>query len=639
MQSHAQEKNTALSKTINEDRNSGRIACNKCDYTCQFNIQLRKHVNKKHVEIKNTAQQFGCEKCAYKCDTGTTLRAHIEAYHIKDIFKCNYCGFEDETEDNLRMHVQSNHNSNQNIYYPCDECEVRTPRINDLVLHKKTIHGILKYACDLCEHSDTLLEGLWRHKVVDHQAFEPDTPEATYHMQQMLLISLSAQVEFLVNSMAKLNVQTAQGFLENKTHMDKLEGKLDTVDERVHDLDTALAKTTRFDNKIQNDSQAVLTKVSAKCAEIENLVLHVAKRKAVAESNPIRDEPGTEEHDGLKKKDTAEEKNDEIDKADDAFENVYQRRRNRKHKVTWVGTSLSKVLDKEKFEKDIDVELTMEKAYCIEEEGRFKQMNFKAIVPKLVEKGDIDTLVLQTGSIEITNIEANKAMMDASKDISKYKKEWYEKAEKDSTNLFAIAEDAIKKDPNLNVIIVKRPPRFDRASKDISRIKSQLSKFSNHVYDQLWLKNGSPAKIHIVELELGCENSQYLREIIYGQPQNPKYDGIHLLGKAASRHFTYRAVQIMLPIVNPSLVPVQQFPSLRRNFRAKTHMPENEQLSADWKTQDDGHTNCEQAQYQRQSDRGSHGVRRSRRRNSDVLKNVDQRFSVPTKNFYEPLNC
>ena len=387
MQSHAQEKNTAPSKTINEDRNSGRIACNKCDYTCQFNIQLRKHVNKKHVEIKNTAQQFGCEKCAYKCDTGTTLRAHIEAYHIKDIFKCNYCGFEDETEDNLRMHVQSNHNSNQNIYYPCDECEVRTPRINDLVLHKKTVHGILKYACDLCEHSDTLLEGLWRHKVVDHQAFEPDTPEATYHMQQMLLISLSAQVEFLVNSMAKLNVQTAQGFLENKTHMDKLEGKLDTVDERVHDLDTALAKTTRFDNKIQNDSQAVLTKVSAKCAEIENLVLHVAKRKAVAESNPIRDEPGTEEHDGLKKKDTAEEKNDEIDKADDSFEN-------KKHKITWVGTSLSKPLDKKKFEHDAEVNLTVKKAYCIRAEGRFKEANFTAIVPELVKKGGIDSMVL-----------------------------------------------------------------------------------------------------------------------------------------------------------------------------------------------------------------------------------------------------
>ena len=240
-----------------------------------------------------------------------------------------------------------------------------------------------------------------------------------------------------------------------------------------------------------------------------------------------------------------------------------------------------------------------------------------ATVPKIVERGDIDTLVLQTGSIEITNVDVNKAMMDATKDIKVYKKDWYEKAEKDSTKLFSIAEDAIAKDPHLIVIIVKRPPRFDRASKDISGIKSQLSKFSNHVYDQLWLKNGSPSRIHIVELELGCENSQYLKDIIYGQPQSPKYDGIHLVGNAASRHFTYRAVQVMLPIVNPSFKPMKQFSSLRQNFRAKVRTSENVQLPAEWVKHDNSHTNCEQAQYQRQSGRGGQGVKSSNRKISD----------------------
>ena len=38
-----------------------------------------------------------------------------------------------------------------------------------------------------------------------------------------------------------------------------------------------------------------------------------------------------------------------------------------KHKVTWVGTSISKVLDKKKFEQDIDVKLTAVKAYCVKE--------------------------------------------------------------------------------------------------------------------------------------------------------------------------------------------------------------------------------------------------------------------------------
>ena len=161
---------------------------------------------------------------------------------------------------------------------------------------------------------------------------------------------------------------------------------------------------------------------------------------------------------------------DKVDRHDSTEESNDDIEANKKHKITWVGTSLSKPLDKKKFEHDSDVNLTVKKAYCIKAEGRFKEANFTAIVPELVKKGGIDTMVLQTGSIEFTNLDVNKAMMDAKKDISEYKKEWYAKAEEDSKSLFAIAEDAIARDPKLNVVIVKRFLRFDRASKDISKI-------------------------------------------------------------------------------------------------------------------------------------------------------------------------
>ena len=140
--------------------------------------------------------------------------------------------------------------------------------------HKRTVHGVLRYACDLCNHTDALLEGLWRHKIDAHQAYEPDGPEGTYHMQQMLLISLSAQVEFLVQSLANLNVETKQGFQECKTQLHKVENNMEKVDSKVHDLGVTIAKTTRFDTKILNDSNAVLIKVSERCEEMGNLVLN-----------------------------------------------------------------------------------------------------------------------------------------------------------------------------------------------------------------------------------------------------------------------------------------------------------------------------------------------------------------------------
>ena len=142
-------------------------------------------------------------------------------------------------------------------------------------------------------------------------------------------------------------------------------------------------------------------------------------------------------------------------------------------------------------------------------------------------------------------------MMDRNKDFNEYKKDWYTKVEEDFGNLFSVAEDAIARDPNLNVIIVKRLPRYDRTSTDITGIKSQLSKFGNHVYDQLWLKRGSPNRIHIVEFELGCDNYPSLKQIIYGSHGNHKYDGIHLIGSGARRHFTYRAVQAISSVFNP----------------------------------------------------------------------------------------
>ena len=66
--------------------------------------------------------------------------------------------------------------------------------------------------------------------------------------------------------------------------------------------------------------------------------------------------------------------------------------------------SISKALDANKCEHDTNTELTVVKAYCVNEEGRFPESNFKAKVPAIVRKEDADTIVLETGSIEITNM-------------------------------------------------------------------------------------------------------------------------------------------------------------------------------------------------------------------------------------------
>ena len=104
-----------------------------------------------------------------------------------------------------------------------------------------------------------------------------------------------------------------------------------------------------------------------------------------------------------------------------------------KHKVVWVGISLSKALDPIKLKKDLDVDLHMVKAYCIEPEGKFQESSFRAIVPKVVKEAD--TIVLQTVSTEITNLDVNNSLVDPSKDVKVSKREWFDKVEAASSSL------------------------------------------------------------------------------------------------------------------------------------------------------------------------------------------------------------
>ena len=77
-------------------------------------------------------------------------------------------------------------------------------------------------------------------------------------------------------------------------------------------------------------------------------------------------------------------------------------------------------------------------------------------------------------------------------------------------------------------------------SKTTQFSKPSLSFFANNLYDQLWLKAGSPGSNELPE---------YLRDLIYGSSKSDNYDGIHLNGTGASRHFNYSAKQTIKPIL------------------------------------------------------------------------------------------
>ena len=343
----------------------------------------------------------------------------------------------------------------------------------------------------------------------------------------------------------------------------------------------------------------------------------------------------------LEKEDKIEEiysKKDDKDRKRKNAINVLNKEK--KHKITWVGTSLSKVLDKKKVEKDQGVELNAVKAYYVKEEGRIENESFEAIVPDVIKAGHIDTLVLEAGNTEITNFEVNKAMMNTDIDIDETKEGWFKKAEETSKSIFQIAEKSIANDPNLNVVIVKRPERFDKSSKDILGIKAKVSDYANQVYDQLKLKSNNSQRIHLVDLNLGAKKSNHLKELIYGGQDDPSYDGIHLSGGGASRHFTYRAVQALKHIVPCSR---QEKMSSSPSYNKSSARGGSTGRYAKF-----DHNNCPQAQYQRgqllkqrcnKTNQSQHydSYASAVKNNSQTRGGQTYSFSIPTKNRFDLL--
>jgi hypothetical protein len=136
-----------------------------------------------------------------------------------------------------------------------------------------------------------------------------------------------------------------------------------------------------------------------------------------------------------------------------------------------------------------------------------------------------------------------------------------------------------------------------------------------------------------------------LRELVFGKPNGGGYDGIHLRGEGAGRHFTYRAIQSMKSIITGKITQsAPRFSGENKNKFGKSSPAQSANYHADCpqtvfdrrkhnynKKAAAGNGN-QTRQYNRnvQSEDNSQG-----RRYSDV---VDGRYSVPTKNRFNPLN-
>ena len=603
--------------------------CDRCEKKFR-NLFVKRY----HLCLQET--KYACPLCDFLGIDLHEIELHLEEIHTKNEIKCQLCEHTSTNKEDFKVHTQTEHKQVQVVIskedmveVKCDECEYKCTLNIQLKKHKSIKHPKgsekeLKYYCDNCNFATDYFLNAGNHRHTKHPELYPEDPPNPSDMAISVIAEQNMEI-FEVIKKFKRDVKDSLVEFANV-----VQGGFEAVAKDLKDTNQA--------------NHHAYTNLSAKIDEKFKIVDDVIKNGKLEDN---------ETQDKSTRKDSSQSENvpepkDDVKKhtaTKHAAPPTYTHNssgKNKKHRVTWVGTSHSEALDVEQFERATDTQLTVERAKTIENEEHSEDMNFSAIVPEIVKKGEIDTLILQAGSIEICNIEVNKGLMDEKKDMKTFKSECYERVEKDSVNLFNVAENAIANNPRMSVIIVKRLPRYDRSSNDIIGIKSQLSKFANHVYDQLWLKRGSPSNIHIVELELGCDKYPKLKDLIYGRQTYANFDGVHLVGEGAKRQFTYRAIQAVNKIITK---PLHKKPVYRQAARDEDHTncPQARyQTIYRQSVRHEDHTNCEQARYQRRQAARARPSVSTGRLYADVVRqnteHTEYKYSVPTKNYYNPLN-
>ena len=196
-------------------------------------------------------------------------------------------------------------------------------------------------------------------------------------------------------------------------------------------------------------------------------------------------------------------------------------------------------------EASFDIDRAIAYTVDADKEARYPERNFLKTVPERMSRKKYKTLILQGGCNEISNVQLNpgQAVNIANAE---------EKVKLSRTRMFELAKSSLKNYPHLEkVVIVKSLPRYDPSNIDPNSIKQKLNQYGNSVYDTLWVQNGCPSNITIVDLHLECQGP--LREKRFGNPGSVGYDKkrcdmIHLRGRLGAQHYTNSFVRILSEI-------------------------------------------------------------------------------------------
>ena len=138
-----------------------------------------KKVLASHVKVVHLLEGFNCTYCDIILRTAKKLNSHIKTNHLGKekqlklrkkherkfkIYKCEICDYSCYNSNSLARHVESKHDSTLN---PCDECDKEFKVKQELVVHKRNVHGS-GYVCNYCDFTCATGSDIKVHRRKEH---------------------------------------------------------------------------------------------------------------------------------------------------------------------------------------------------------------------------------------------------------------------------------------------------------------------------------------------------------------------------------------------------------------------------------------------------------------------------------------
>ena len=226
----------------------------------------------------------------------------------------------------------------------------------------------------------------------------------------------------------------------------------------------------------------------------------------------------------------------------------------------------------------------------------FPASNFTDVIPSQLKKSQYNSLVIQSGSVDISNLNTKE-------NPQTYLEYSRQETVISAKNLFSAAVNAFTVQPSLEkVVIMKQTPRYDSVESDPLSLKPVLAQLFNTTLTEQWMTCQHKDKIFIGTHNIECSGS--IKESRYRETKTGRFDGVHLYGSSGQKAYTLSVLNIL--------------------------------KAAQLTTSDfDFHQSCAQSQY-RQTNR-SNNVRNNRQVAGQTAQSRGQSgyYSIPTQNRFE----